>query len=81
MLLDSSRFLGKVTKIILAEETYDGTWVFNANFFYGNGFRQHYLDKGTANGRNGTSQEPYPTVIGSNGLGLISGSSTVMEWS
>ena len=37
--------------MIPAKETFNGTWAFNAHFFDGNGFRQHYVDEGTANGR------------------------------
>ena len=32
--------------MIMASETFDGTWPFNPNFFDGNGFLQHYVDEG-----------------------------------
>ena len=32
--------------MIMASETFDGTWPFNPNFFDGNGFLQHYIDEG-----------------------------------
>lgn len=32
--------------MIDASETFDGTWPFEAKFFEGNGFRQHYIDEG-----------------------------------
>ena len=32
--------------MIDADETFDGTWPYAANFFDGNGFRQHYIDEG-----------------------------------
>jgi pimeloyl-ACP methyl ester carboxylesterase len=32
--------------MIDANETFDGTWPFEPNFFEGNGFRQHYVDEG-----------------------------------
>lgn len=32
--------------MIAADETFDGTWPFSAQFFDGAGFRQHYVDQG-----------------------------------
>ena len=32
--------------MINASETFNGTWTFQANFFDGNGFAQHYVDEG-----------------------------------
>ena len=39
---------------IPANETFDGTWPFNPNFYEGNGFKQHYVDEGKENENNGT---------------------------
>jgi len=33
--------------VINADETFDGTWPFEARFFEGAGFRQHYVDEGS----------------------------------
>jgi haloalkane dehalogenase len=32
--------------VIPADETFDGTWPYEARYFGGNGFRQHYIDEG-----------------------------------
>jgi pimeloyl-ACP methyl ester carboxylesterase len=32
--------------MIPADETFDGTWPYEAHYFEGNGFRQHYIDEG-----------------------------------
>ena len=32
--------------MIPAEEDFEGTWPFEARYFEGNGFRQHYVDEG-----------------------------------
>ena len=32
------------------DETFNGTWPFKPNFFNGNGFKQHYIDKGPKDG-------------------------------
>lgn len=32
--------------MIPAQETFDGTWPYQARFFEGNGFRQHYVEEG-----------------------------------
>ncbi len=34
--------------MIPADETFDGTWPFAARYFEGRGFRQHYIDEGSA---------------------------------
>ncbi|MCE2391628.1 MAG: alpha/beta fold hydrolase [Proteobacteria bacterium] len=34
--------------MIPADETFDGTWPFQARYFDGHGFRQHYIDEGQA---------------------------------
>ena len=31
---------------IAADETFDGTWPFEAHFYTGNGFEQHYVGEG-----------------------------------
>lgn len=33
--------------MIPADETFDGTWPYEAHYFEGNGFRMHYVDEGT----------------------------------
>ncbi len=32
-------------------QTFNGTWPFKPNFFYGNGFKQHYVDEGDYNNK------------------------------
>ena len=32
--------------MIAADEDFDGTWPYEARYFEGNGFRQHYIDEG-----------------------------------
>lgn len=32
--------------MIAADETFEGTWPYEARYFEGNGFRQHYIDEG-----------------------------------
>jgi haloalkane dehalogenase len=36
----------KESALIAADETFDGTWPYEARYFEGNGFRQHYIDEG-----------------------------------
>jgi pimeloyl-ACP methyl ester carboxylesterase len=38
--------------MIAADETFDGTWPYRPHFFDGNGFRQHYVDEGSTDGKN-----------------------------
>jgi pimeloyl-ACP methyl ester carboxylesterase len=38
--------------MIAADETFDGTWPYKPHFFGGNGFRQHYADEGSTDGKN-----------------------------
>ena len=35
--------------MIEAKEDFNNTWPFKANFFSGNGFKQHYVDEGREN--------------------------------
>ena len=35
--------------MIEAKEDFNNTWPFKANFFSGNGFKQHYVDEGKEN--------------------------------
>ena len=36
--------------MIPADETFDGTWPFDARFSEASGFRQHYVDEGSSEG-------------------------------
>lgn len=36
------------------DENFDGTWPFKPHFFYGNGFKQHYVEEGSENASTGT---------------------------
>ena len=36
----------KETKMIKADETFNGTWPFQANYCHSAGFKQHYVDEG-----------------------------------
>lgn len=49
--IEPDRSIGNVHRdfiLIPANETFEGTWPFEARFFDGNGFRQHYVDEGQA---------------------------------
>tara|TARA_Y200000002_G_C22630061_1_gene642089 strand:- start:1261 stop:1416 length:156 start_codon:yes stop_codon:yes gene_type:complete len=37
--------------MIDAKENFNNTWPFKANFFTGNGFKQHYVDEGKENNK------------------------------
>ena len=37
--------------MIVADETFDGTWPYAPQFFSGNGFQQHYVDEGASRHR------------------------------
>ena len=37
--------------MIEAKENFNNTWPFNPNFFFGNGFKQHYVDEGKENNK------------------------------
>ena len=40
----------KATTMIPAEETFNGTWPYAANFSTAAGFKQHYVDEGPRDG-------------------------------
>ena len=37
--------------MISENEDFNGTWSFKPNFFFGNGFKQHFVDEGNKNSK------------------------------
>lgn len=48
--------------MIPADETFEGSWPFAPHYFEGRGFKQHYIDEGSAN-RNGGSADGGETFV------------------